>query len=120
MRSAPRRRPEQVGEVIRQVIAELLLREVRDPRIGLVTVTGVRVSPDLAQARVAVLVHGDPAQQAEALEGLRSAAGFLRSRIARSLETRTPPDLEFEVDRGVEHAARIDRLLADLRREEGV
>ena len=114
----PSRRPEQVAGTIRQVIADALSREVRDPRVGLVTVTGVLVTNDLSHARVAVSVSGDDAEKARALEGLRSAAGFLRSRAARALTTRTVPELHFELDKGVEHAARIEELLESIRREE--
>lgn len=116
---ASRRRPEQVGELVRQVIAEALTREVRDPRIGLVTLTRVEASPDLSHARVFVAVPGDLAE-AEAervLSGLRSAAGFLRNKVARALSTRITPELHFELDRGAEHAARINTLLAELREE---
>jgi len=109
------RRPEQVGETVRQVVTDALLREIRDPRVGLVTVTHVQVSGDLSVARVAVAVPGDEAERQRALEGLQSAAGFLRSRLAKALSTRTIPELRFELDRGIEHAARINQLLAEVR-----
>jgi ribosome-binding factor A len=117
-KSSSRRRPEQVAETLRQVIAEGLTRDVRDPRIGFVTVTGVLVTPDLSHARIMVSVPGDDAVQARALDGLASAAGFLRSRAARALSTRIVPELHFELDKGLQHAARINELLEDLRREE--
>lgn len=113
----PSRRPEQVGETIRQVVADALAREVRDPRVGFVTVTGVRVTNELSHARVLVSVRGDEAAKASAMQGLESAAGFLRSRVARALTTRTVPELHFELDRGHEHAARINELLTELKRE---
>jgi len=114
----PSRRPEQVAGTIRQVIADALAREVRDPRVGVVTVTGVLVTNDLSHARVMVSVPGDDAEKAKAMEGLQSAAGFLRTRAARSLTTRTVPELHFELDKGFEHAARIEQLLQSIRREE--
>ncbi|MEZ4456552.1 MAG: 30S ribosome-binding factor RbfA [Gemmatimonadales bacterium] len=114
-----KRRPDQVGEAIRQVIAEALLHEVRDPRVQLATVTRVQVTPDLSHARVFVAVHGEAARE-DALAGLTSAAGFLRTRVARTLATRITPELAFEIDRGVEHAARIDELLGAIRRGEEV
>lgn len=114
----PSRRPEQVAGTIRQVIADALAREVRDPRVGFVTVTGVLVTNDLSHARVMVSVPGDEAEKAKAMEGLQSAAGFLRTRAARSLTTRTVPELHFELDKGFEHAARIEELLQAIRREE--
>jgi ribosome-binding factor A len=112
------RRPEQVAETLRQVITDALAREVRDPRVGFVTVTGVLVSNDLSHARVMVSLPGEEADKDRALEGLHSAAGFLRSRAARSLTTRSVPELHFELDRGLEHAARINELLNTIRREE--
>ncbi|HEY4648829.1 MAG TPA: 30S ribosome-binding factor RbfA [Gemmatimonadales bacterium] len=112
------RRPEQMAETLRQVITEALAREVRDPRVGFVTVTSVLVSNDLSHARVLVSVPGEEAEKTRALEGLQSAAGFLRSRAARTLTTRTVPELHFELDRGLEHAVRINELLNTIRRED--
>jgi ribosome-binding factor A len=112
------RRPEQMAETLRQVITETLAREVRDPRVGFVTVTSVLVSNDLSHARVLVSVPGEEPEKTRALEGLQSAAGFLRSRAARTLTTRTVPELHFELDRGLEHAVRINELLNTIRRED--
>jgi ribosome-binding factor A len=112
------RRPEQVAETLRQVITDALAREVRDPRVGFVTVTAVLVSGDLSHARVMVSVPGEDAEKARAIEGLQSAAGFLRSRAARALTTRGVPELHFELDRGLEHAARINELLNTMKRED--
>lgn len=112
------RRPEQMAETLRQVITDALAREVRDPRVGFVTVTGVLVSNDLSHARVMVSAPGEDADKARALEGLQSAAGFLRSRAARALTTRSVPELHFELDRGLEHAARINELLNTIKRED--
>jgi ribosome-binding factor A len=111
------RRPEQMAETLRQVITESLAREIRDPRVGFVTVTGVLVSGDLSHARVLVSVVGEDGEKTRALEGLQSAAGFLRSRAARALTTRSVPELHFELDRGLEHAARINELLNTIRKE---
>lgn len=111
------RRPEQVGETLRQVITDALARQVRDPRVGFVTVTAVLVTNDLSHARVMVSVPGEDADKTRALEGLQSAAGFLRSRAAKSLTTRSVPELHFELDRGLQHAARINELLNAIRRE---
>jgi ribosome-binding factor A len=112
------RRPEQMAETLRQVITDALAREVRDPRVGFVTVTAVLVSNDLSHARVMVSAPGEDADKARALEGLQSAAGFLRSRAARALTSRTVPELHFELDRGLEHAARINELLNTIKRED--
>lgn len=112
------RRPEQVGETLRQVVADALTRGLRDPRVGFVTVTRVEVSPDLSHARVYVAVPGDEAEQERSLEGLRSASGYLRSLAAKVLTTRSVPELHIELDRGLQHANRINELLDGLRREE--
>lgn len=117
MRGASKRRPEQVGELIRQVLAEAITRDVRDPRVGLITLTRVSVSGDLGHATVFVMAPGDASERQRALDGLKSAAGFLRTRVAKALATRVTPELHFELDRGLEHAARINEVLADLKRE---
>lgn len=129
MGKSSKRRPGQVAEIVRQVLAEALAREIRDPRVGLVTLTRVDVSGDLSHAKVYVMVNelgktgeeGKAGEQGKAgegaLEGLKSAAGFLRSKVAKALTTRTIPELHFELDRGLEHAARINAVLADLKRE---
>ena len=112
------RRPEQVAENLRQVVADALARDIRDPRVGFVTLTGVTVTQDLSHAKIRVSVQGDADAKQKALEGLRSAAGFLRTRVAKALTTRTVPELHFELDRGLEHAARINEVLASLKQEE--
>ena len=80
--------------------------------------TRVEVTRDLSHARVGVTVMGEPEEKARALEGLQHAAGFFRGMLTRALTTRTVPELHFELDRGMEHAARINALLADLRPED--
>lgn len=119
MARRPKHRPERLAELIRQTIAAFLTGGVRDPRIGFVTVTGVEVSPDLSHARVRVSVMGTEEERARSLEGLGSAAGFLRAQLSRELALRTSPELHFELDRGLEHAARIDEVLRRLREDGG-
>jgi len=115
----PSHRPERVGELIRQTVAAFLTGAARDPRIGFVTVTGVEVSHDLSHARVSVSVMGSEAEQARSMEGLASAARFLRAQLARELQLRTSPELRFELDRGTEHGRRIDAVLRRLREGDG-
>jgi len=115
MRSrTPGRRPRRAAEQIRQIAAAFLQEEARDPRIGLVTITGVRVSGDLQQAVIQFVVHGDDAVKAQTLEGLRAAVPAVRRRIAEALRVRIVPEVIFELDRGLEHARRIDELLSSL------
>lgn len=115
----PSRRPEQVAEAIRAVLAEALVQgEVRDPRVGMVTVSGVEVTRDLSVATVRVAPHAeDEAARDDAIAGLESAAGYLRRLVASALTTRTVPELRFVRDRGLEHAQRINELLAGLEQD---
>ncbi len=109
-------RPEQVAEAIRAVVADALLRgDVRDPRIGMVTLSAVEVTRDLSHATVRVVPHAEGEARDEAVEGLQSAAGFLRRLVAKTLTTRIVPELHFVLDRGFEHAQRINQLLAELK-----
>jgi ribosome-binding factor A len=112
-------RPERVAEAIRQTVAEFLTSDVRDPRVGFVTVTAVEVSGDLAHARVRVSVMGGDEEKAKSLEGLASVARFLRAQLAKALPLRVAPELRFELDRGLEHAQQIDRMLRDLKEGAG-
>jgi len=108
-------RPERVAEAIRQTVAAFLTGNVRDPRVGFVTVTAVEVSADLAHARVRVSVMGTDAEKAKSLEGLTSAARFLRAQLAKELPLRATPELRFDLDRGLDHAQQIDRVLRNLK-----
>jgi ribosome-binding factor A len=119
MARRPKHRPERLGERIRQTVAAFLTGNARDPRIGFVTVTGVEVSADLGHARVRVSVMGTDDERARSLEGLASAARFLRAQLARELPLRTSPELRFELDRGLEHASRIDEVLRRLKEDGG-
>jgi ribosome-binding factor A len=111
----PSHRPERVSELIRQAVGAFLTGVVRDPRIGFVTVIGVEVSPDLSHANIRVSVMGSDEDKAKSLEGLASAARYLRAQLAKELPLRTSPELHFHLDRGIEHAQRIDRVLKELK-----
>jgi ribosome-binding factor A len=119
MKRRPSHRPERVAEAIRKTVAAFLTGNVRDPRVGFVTVTAVDVSADLAHARVRVTVMGSEDEKGKSLEGLASAARFLRAQLARELTLRVAPDLSFELDRGLEHAQRIDQVLRKLKEGPG-
>jgi ribosome-binding factor A len=113
-----KRRPERLAALVQQVLADSLTRELKDPRIGFATVTGVEVSPDCTHAEVRVSVLGSDEAKERAMEGLRSATGFLRGRLARTLSTRSTPEIHFVLDRGLEHQARIDHLLDQIKSED--
>jgi ribosome-binding factor A len=108
-----------VAEAIRAGVTAFLREQARDPRIGLVTVTGVDVTGDLRHATVRFVVHGDEQARAQTLEGLSHAAVAVRRALAASLRIKRVPEIVFEPDRAVEHAHRIEDLLAELRRGEG-
>jgi ribosome-binding factor A len=112
--SIPGRRTERLGHEIRVVLAELIAREVKDPRIGFATVTRVELSADLHHARVYVSVLGNPEEQKNNLEGLSSAAGFLRHEIAHRLALRRAPELDFILDHGAETVEKIEMLLQEI------
>ncbi|MSO20948.1 MAG: 30S ribosome-binding factor RbfA [Acidobacteria bacterium] len=110
-------RPERIADQIRHELAMMLERDVKDPRIGFVTITGVRVTPDMGTARVGVTVLGDEEKKAESLKGLEAASGFLRSELARRLQLRRTPALRFEFDELVESERRIEEMLQKLRKD---
>jgi ribosome-binding factor A len=106
-------RMRRVNEAVRQVLSEAL-PELKDPRIGFVTVTGVETSHDLRHARVFVSVFGNQRKQAASLEGLAAAHGVLQARVARQLRMKRTPLLVFEYDRTVEEGVRMSKLIDDL------
>ena len=111
------RRLLKAAEAIREVVATAILTEIRDPRVKDVTVISVDVTPDMREAKVSVSVMGDEPQKQLSLRGLQNAAGFLQSKIARRIDTRYTPKLQFELNRGTENAAVVGELLNRIRRE---
>ncbi len=103
-----------LNEQLRRELSELIRRDVRDPRVGLVTVTGVDVARDLGSAKVYVRTPGTPDERATTLEGLGAAAPFLRTTLGRTLRVRKVPELRFRLDRSYEHAQRIEEVLSEV------
>jgi ribosome-binding factor A len=110
-------RPDRVGEQIREEISSLLLREVRDPGIGLITLTRVKVSPDLQLVRVYYTLMGDAKARDATRRALERATPFLRRQIGSRIRLRRVPELRFQFDESVEHQERIERILLDLKAE---
>lgn len=112
------RRTERIEEMLREEISTLLQRDLKDPRVGFVTITGADVSPDLRHAKVFVSVMGTPEEKKESLAALNRARGFLRSEIGKRAHLRAAPELVFTEDAGAERGDRITRLLEEARRDE--
>jgi ribosome-binding factor A len=106
----PSRRPERVSGLLLEAVAETLFREVKDPRVSTVTLTSVRISPDLKAAKLFFIVRRKE-DLADALAGLRKATGFIRHQIAGRLQLRYVPELEFLHDETLENANRLESLL---------
>ena len=104
-------RSARIAEEIQRSLAELIRLEVRDPRVGLVTLTGVELSRDQSHAKVFFTVLGPESAAEQALEGLGRAAGFLRSELSHQLTTRKVPELHFAFDDSVERGVRLSRLI---------
>jgi ribosome-binding factor A len=104
-------RMRRVDQALRVVLSDAIAKDLQDPRVGFVTVTGVKTSPDLRYARVYVSVLGDEPTRAATLEGLRSAHGFLQGAIASELKLKRTPMLSFEYDGSIDHGMRITELL---------
>ena len=113
MKKAARRnsgRPQKLGDQIQRELSDLLARELRDPRVGMVTITSVDVSPDISHAKVFFTMFEKDKLPAT-LEGLKRAAGFLRSQLAKRIKLYTTPEIRFEYDESVERGDRLSRLI---------
>ena len=111
-------RPERVAQMVQELLGELFARGMRDPRIGLVTITGVKMSPDLREARVFWTVHGDAEQRKHTGRGLDKARGFLRHEIGVQLKLRVTPELSFTYDEAIDRGERIELLIRKVHEEE--
>lgn len=110
-------RPERLAELILDILARLVREELRDPRIGFVTLTGVRVSADLRHARVFVSRLGVAAERAASVAALNGAAPFLRRALALQARLRRTPDLAFVEDTSLETGFRVDHLLEEIEKD---
>lgn len=103
-----------VGEQIKKELSQLIQTEIKDPRIGFITVTGVDVTNDLSQAKVYLSVLGDDEQKADTLKGLEKASGFLRSELGKRIRLRHVPELIFKFDESIAYGSRIEKLLNEI------
>jgi ribosome-binding factor A len=103
-----------VDEAMRTVLSDAISKDLQDPRVGFVTVTGVKTSPDLRHARVYVSVLGSDEERAASLQGLESARGFLQGRVGSALRLKHTPSLDFGYDESVDRGMRITQLIQEI------
>jgi ribosome-binding factor A len=114
----PSTRQRRVQELLVQYISEILQREMKDPRIGFVTITDAQVTPDLRHARVYFSVLGSGEEREETGKALNRASGFIRGEFAKRAQMRYVPDIRFDFDSSVERSARLNSLLEQVRKEQ--
>lgn len=107
-------RAERMALQVKRDISEIIRSQVKDPRVGFITVTDVEVSNDLTHAKVFVSVFGSQEERRATMETLERATGFIRSEIGRRIRLRVTPELHFKLDESAEYGARIGRVLHDL------
>lgn len=112
-------RPDRVGDQLRQELAELIAREIHDPGIGFLTLTHVKVTPDLQQARVYYTTIGDDKQRTETGRALGRATPFLRRQVGRRLRLKHVPELKFFFDASIERHDRLEKIMLDIQAERG-
>ena len=113
-------RPDRVGQEIQAAIASLITRgELRDPRIGFITITGVKVSPDLRVAKVYYSMLGTDEERSESQKGLEAAKGFIRREVTARIQLRVSPEIYFVFDKSIVEGDKIDRLLREVKEREG-
>ncbi|MFN3480453.1 MAG: 30S ribosome-binding factor RbfA [Thermodesulfovibrionales bacterium] len=110
----PYKRSQRVSDLLREEIAEIIMRRLKDPRLGFVTVTGVDITEDLKIAKVFISVLKEEEKEAT-LDILNSAKSFIRSEVAKRVRMKTIPSIEFRLDESIEYGAKIDRLLKEIK-----
>ncbi|MGM0601760.1 MAG: 30S ribosome-binding factor RbfA [Bacillota bacterium] len=110
-------RATRVGELLKKEISQIILREMKDPRIGFVSVTDVEVTGDLRQAKVFVSVYGSEKEKEETMEGLDKATGFIRKLVGERVTIYHTPELLFRYDNSIEHGVHISKIIDDLKEQ---
>ncbi|BBH20828.1 ribosome-binding factor A [Paenibacillus baekrokdamisoli] len=108
-----------VGEQIKKELSQLIQTELKDPRIGFITVTGVELTNDLSQAKVYLSVLGTDEQKEETLKALARGTGFLRSELGKRIRFRHTPELIFKFDNSIEYGSRIESLISNINNDKG-
>ncbi|MBU7005589.1 30S ribosome-binding factor RbfA [Phosphitispora fastidiosa] len=108
-------RANRVAEEIKKEITQMLREEIKDPRIGFVTVTGAEVTPDIRYAKVFVSIYGDDDAKVQSMQALEKAKGFVRSELGKRIRLRYTPEVTFRFDSSIEYGARIMKLLEEVK-----
>lgn len=114
------KRSDKVGEAIHKIISELLIKGLKDPRIGFLTITGVKLTPDLRQATVYFTVHGSEEDKKHSEAGLNSAKGFIRKEIGQALKMRFIPEIHFRYDNSLDYGQHIESILKEIEAKDDV
>ena len=112
------KRTERVNELLQEEISEILLREIKDPRIGFITITNAKTASDLSHIKVFVSILGDEGERNLTLMGLRSASGYIRQLLKKRINLRKIPEIKFVYDPSIEQGDRINRILQELKEKE--
>lgn len=112
-------RVEKLQELIKQEVGKILLMDIKDSRIGFVTVTGVEMTGDLREAKIFVSIMGNDDQIKSSWEGLHSALGFIRHEIGKRIKIRFTPEISFAIDKSLDYSEHIQKLLLKIKSEEG-
>ena len=112
-------RPERLAEAIKKEVSDLLREDIKDPRIGFVTITGVEVSRDLRYASIFASVLGEPAEQKATIEALKKAQGFIRGELGRRIRLRYIPEITFKLDQSISRGSRLIALMEEIKKKGG-
>ncbi len=112
-------RADRVGGLIQKVLSDILKKSIKDPRLKMATITGVKVARDLKQARIYFTISGGSQKKGAAIKGFNSAHGFIKRTLAHELDLKYMPDIKFLYDESLEYGAHIDELIASIKGENG-
>jgi ribosome-binding factor A len=112
------KRSEKLGDLIREEVSRILIKGLKDPRIGFATITKVDVSDDLREAKIYYSIFGDEREKAESYEGLQSAKGFIKRELGRRVRMKYMPEINFIFDDSLEYGSRIEELLRNLKHKD--
>ena len=107
-------RKDRLEELIKRIVSEIILRELKDPRLGFITVTGVELNKDFSEARIGVSVLGNPTEVRKSMEGIRSSSGFVQKLMGKELKIRNIPSIYFYLDKSVEEAVDMVNKINNL------